>query len=131
MEDQRSYFEEKLENCKKAFEETEEMKGLKGKLDLIMKGIADGKARRKKVRKENHALEKQNEFLRAKVDESLKDQELNNAIRQNLAKQLEQPPVPEEIKGEEEARVGAEIDRKVQIVEELQKEVAALYALIT
>ena len=101
------------------------MKEMKAKLEILAKEIAEVKGRRKKLRKENKTLEKQNVFLTGKIDEMSKDQELNKLIKENLGDQLKILD-----KGNEEVKEGADVAKKQKIIEELEKEIAAHYALI-
>ena len=129
LEDQRNYFEAKLKKCKKVFEETEEMKAIKGKLDSLNATLSEAKAHKKKLAKENGTLEKQNDTLNEKINDTEKFLILNAATKDNLLKEIADL---EKFQNEElkQPKEDPKILKKQKIIEELEKEIASLYEVI-
>jgi BRCA1-associated protein len=126
LEDQRNYFESRLKNAKKAFEETEEVKSIHEGLESINKRITEIKAHRKNLFKENATLEKQNELLKAKIADTEKFLLLRLTTKENLLKEMEELSKSENEENKEDPR----ITKKLKIIEDLEKELAALYKQI-
>eukprot|EP00826_Nyctotherus_ovalis_P049408 TRINITY_DN5975_c0_g1_i20.p1 TRINITY_DN5975_c0_g1~~TRINITY_DN5975_c0_g1_i20.p1 ORF type:complete len:231 (+),score=76.61 TRINITY_DN5975_c0_g1_i20:189-881(+) len=124
LEDQRNYFEAKLRNSKKAFEETEEMKAIKGELDSMNSKLTEVKAHRKKLFKDNTALEKQNDILKAKIAEAEKFLLLRATTKDNLLKEIEK------LSKNEDSKEDPRIAKKLKTIEELESEIAILYKQI-
>jgi len=126
LEDQRNYFEAKLKNTKKAFEETEEMKSIKEGLESMNKEIAEIKTHRKKLIKENTTLEKQNEVLKTKIADIERFLLLRLTTKENILKEMEELSKSEN----EENKEDPKITKKLKVIEELENEIASLYKQI-
>jgi len=128
LEDQREYFEEKLKNYKKAFEETPEMKEINEKLACLNKEIEEAKIKRKKLKKENANILKENENLQKSIQKTEQDILLDTEISKNLKSQIAECSKDE--KTEKEEKINVAIEKRQKILAELEKELANLYSEI-